>query len=255
MMIDESWQGDDGNLALARDRVIVWRVDLDVDERRVMAMRHLLTPDEVARADRYKFDRHRRRFTMARAILRTQLGHYLNKAPKSVVIQTTSFGKPFVDQPFASNAVRFNVSHSHELALIAFTQDAPIGVDLEWRYISVDHMSIANKYFSAEEVRQYVALPPEQQEIAFYNCWTRKEAYIKAIGEGLSHPLDDFIVAFLPGEPARLVSDRSDPDAPKIWQFAALNLHEDYASAICVKKSDVSAETTILCRSMVDQVA
>ena len=237
MAIGSQWQLVDRTETLSPDAVHVWRYSLLADEGRVLRLRELLSAEELARADRFKFDKHRRRFIVARATLRILLGDYFSAAPDSIEFLTTKYGKPYVRQLLDGQVLSFNVSHSHELALFAFTLEKRIGVDLEYRRQILDMESIAGHFFAKAEVTELMSLDESVRPRAFLNCWTRKEAYIKAIGEGLSHPLHTFEVTLKPGEPARLVSDAGVPDAIERWCFTALHPHPDYLAALAVEDS------------------
>src|SRR5262249_7235080 len=146
----------------------------------------LLAADESSRAGRFAFDHLRHSFTLARGAMRILLGHCLNAPPESIVFAYGAKGKPSLAAP---SRVRFNTSHSGDLALFAATLDCELGVDIEHARAMPDLEEIATRFFSAEEKSDLLALPPDQREAAFFRCWTRKEAYIKAIGDGLAVPL------------------------------------------------------------------
>ncbi len=199
--------------------VHLWSAGLEPPPARVEELRRLLTVEEAARADRFRFDRHRRRFIVRRGVLRLLLAGYLGQDPARVRLEEGDKGKPFVPQAAAEPASRlhFNLSDSRDLAVYAFTRGAELGVDVEVLRPMPDAQSIAESFFSAEEQERLRRVPPERKARAFFNCWTRKEAYIKAIGEGLSEPLDRFSVTLLPEEPARFVHLGGDPERAAGW--------------------------------------
>ena len=187
--------------------VHLWSVDLHPAPERIEKYRRLLTPEEIVRAERFHFDRHRRRFIVRRGALRRLVGAYLSRDPAAVVFKEGDKGKPFVEQEkvSASERLHFNLSDSKDLALYAFTRGAELGVDVEILRPMPDGLNIAEHFFSLEEQEALRRVPASCQDLAFFNCWTRKEAYIKAIGKGLSEPLDRFSVTLRPEDPVKFV--------------------------------------------------
>lgn len=211
----------------------IWSASLDQPAERWNALSQVLSPDEMTRATAFHFERDRRRFIVARAVLRLLLGRYLNISPQAVHFDYAEKGKPSLTN---NPTFQFNVSHSHELALYAFGGQQPLGIDLEYLRPVTDMQGIARSNFSANENAVFNALPPQLKQEAFFNCWTRKEAYIKALGEGLSHPLDTFDVTFAPGQPARLLTVRGYPDEAKQWSFYAFKPQLGYVAALAVRQ-------------------
>ncbi|MEM7354922.1 MAG: 4'-phosphopantetheinyl transferase superfamily protein [Acidobacteriota bacterium] len=199
--------------------VQLWRVDLRPPEAQVEACRRLLTAEEIARAERFHFDRHRRRFLVRRGALRRLIGAYLGCEPTAVRFEEGEKGKPFVHQAGVAPADRlqFNLSDSKDLALYAFTRGAELGVDVEILRPMPDALGIAEHFFSDEERQDLRRVPEADVPKAFFNCWTRKEAYIKAIGEGLSEPLDRFSVTLQLADPARFIHLGGDRQRAAAW--------------------------------------
>lgn len=192
-------------------------------------LRETLSADERERAACFHFERDRKRYVIGRGILRLILERYTGTAAKAISFSYNPQGKPaLTDNP----ALHFNGSNSHDLALYALTLNRRIGVDVEYRRSLTDMMGTAKSSFSANEFQQFMALTPQVQPEAFFNCWTRKEAYIKAIGEGLSHPLDSFDVVFVPGAAPRFLRIAGD-DVDR-WSLQVLSPHADYAAAVVV---------------------
>ncbi|HEX2908939.1 MAG TPA: 4'-phosphopantetheinyl transferase superfamily protein [Phototrophicaceae bacterium] len=214
---------------LSQNRVDVWLLRLDIIPEVVDALAGYLASDERQRAARFRFERHRQQFILARGGLRTLLAAYLNTSPERLRLVYNRYGKPaLADEP----GVSFNLAHSHELAVYAITDNHAVGIDIEhWRPLA-EMESLAARCFSAREFAVFQQLPAEQKPEAFFNCWTRKEAYIKALGQGLSHPLDQFDVSFRPGEPPRLLDDASDPQAVNKWTFHAFQPAAEYTAAL-----------------------
>ena len=189
-----------------------------------------LSPDESRRAFRFHFERDRQRFAAARGILRALLGRYLGVDPSVLLFDYGRYGKPALASPW--QGLRFNVSHSGGLALFAFATDHEIGVDIEQERPLPEMDSIAERHFSQlEHVALQLLAEPERRR-AFFRCWTRKEAFIKAVGDGLSHALDAFDVTLAPGEPARLLRVAGDPEAPRRFRLEGLEPAHGFAAAL-----------------------
>ncbi len=215
--------------------VHVWLAELEQPARTVEQLAGVLSDDELARARRFYFERDRRRFMVARGVLRKILGWYLALPPARLEFTYGPRGKPFLLAAGDGQRLRFNVSHSQELALFAVTRDRELGVDIEFMRPLDDADAIARHFFSAHEQATLLSLPASLKHQGFYNCWTRKEAYIKATGEGLSQPLDEFDVSLAPGEPAKLLSVVGKPEEVSRWTFQALQPPEGYAAALAVE--------------------
>ena len=225
-------------LVVKREDVHVWRARLNQPASTVKSFRSILSPDELRRADSFYFEKDRTRFIVARAVLRTILSRYLGVPPRAVRFCYGRHGKPALAEESGGNGLRFNMSHSHELALYAVARDREVGIDLE--YIRQDFASqeIARHFFSPREVSTLCALPASMQARAFFNCWTRKEAYIKARGQGLALPLHQFDVSLSPGEPAELLSSRENPQEASRWTLRELAPGDGYVAALAVEGHD-----------------
>jgi 4'-phosphopantetheinyl transferase len=162
------------------------------------------------------------------------LGRYLEVDPREVEFSYGQHGKPALSSRFGSE-LRFNISHAGGLALFGMTRGAELGVDLEAIRPLPDAEQLAERFFSVREVAGLRALPPARRSESFFNCWTRKEAYVKALGSGLAHPLDRFEVSLAPGEPASLVNVADDPEEAKRWTFCALSRVPGFAGAVVVE--------------------
>lgn len=217
--------------ALAPDEVHVWCAPLDQPSHVLARFRGLLSEDERARAGRYHFEKDARHFVAGRGFLRTLLGRYLRRPPEALDFRANAYGKPSLAD---GGPLNFNLSHSHGLALYAFTLARAVGVDIEHMRADVDCRQLAGHYFSTLEVETLLALPPELQRQGFFNCWTRKEAYIKARGEGLSRPLAGFDVSLVPGEPAALLRG-DDEGGAALWSLRELSVPYGYAAAVALE--------------------
>ncbi len=220
-------------------QVHVWRVALDPEPQIVASLRGVLSGEETERADRFHFDRDRAAFTVVRATLRELLSGYLSQPASSFVFQQAEHDKPFL----ADTSLRFNVSHSAEWGLLAFTREREIGVDIEKMRDDIEQENLARRFFSEREVQSIERLQPHQRHAAFFACWTRKEAYIKAEGRGMSIPLDAFDVSVDPAEPARLLGHRESADETERWSFLDLDPAPGYAAALAVEGALNAIET------------
>lgn len=167
--------------------------------------------------------------------MRNVVGRYLKTKPEGLRFSYGPYGKPALDGEHKSSSLRFNMSHSHGVALIAVAETRELGVDVEYIRTDFASIDIARRFFSPREVAALNALPPEQQVAAFFRCWARKEAYIKAIGRGLSQPLDGFDVTLAPELPAALL--RADEDDPSRWSLSDIDAGSEYAAALMVEGS------------------
>jgi 4'-phosphopantetheinyl transferase len=228
------WKTPSDTMPIISQDVHIWGVSLVQSEESVTAFRATLDSEELARADRFKFEQHRRRFIVSQGYLRQILGRYLNHPPHELQFGRTERGKPFLITPDA-NELMFNVSHSHELAIYAVMRNHEIGVDVEHLRPMPDAEQIAMRFFSASEQTTLLALPPEERTRAFFACWTRKEAFIKAIGEGLYYPLDQFSVSLSPDEPVCLQHVDTHPQEAASWTLRAFTPASDYVAAFAVR--------------------
>lgn len=224
--------------ALRDGEIDVWRVNLNRPAEQAESLPQILAPDERDRAARFHFPSDRRRFINARGTLRVLLGRYLGMPPAELQFRYGPFGKPSLTPQCGGDTLRFNVSHSHGLALYAFARGREIGVDLEYIRAGFAGEEMAEGFFSPREVETLRALPEDLKTRAFFNCWTRKEAYVKARGEGLSFPLNQLDVAFTPGERASLLYVRDAPSEPLRWSLRELTPAGDYAAALVVEGRD-----------------
>ncbi len=236
---DSAWRLSAQPAELSEREVHIWQAGLDRSPSQTHSYLLTLSSDERARADRFYFRKDRESFIVARGVLRSILGRYLNRAPESLRFHYSSHGKPALDVDSGGDVIRFNLSHSHRMALYAIARDREVGIDIEFVREGPLADRIAEQFFSPNEVRTLQALPSVHQRHAFFLCWTRKEAYIKGRGEGLSLPLDQFDVSLTPGEPAKLMSTRPDPLEAERWLLQDLTLEQaGYAAAIAIEGGD-----------------
>jgi 4'-phosphopantetheinyl transferase len=226
------WLTAPTSLSLSNGDVHIWRVHLDAAQTDYLRLAALLSEDEHQRASRFHFESDRRRYVVGRGVLRTILSSYIKKLPASLAFSYGAYGKPVLS---CHTDLAFNLAHSGALGLVAVTRSVRIGVDLELMRPEIDFIGIAESYFSPREIAVLQSLAPEHRCQCFYDCWTRKEAYIKALGAGLSIPLDRFDVTNAPGEPARLIADRAYPLMTRSWTLKELPVGEGYAAAAAVE--------------------
>jgi 4'-phosphopantetheinyl transferase len=222
-------------LELADHEVHVWQADLDVLSSPAEPSQVLLSQDEQQRADRFKFDRDRKRYIAGRQFLRTLLSAYLQTDLKGVSFDYSPNGKPSLGNEHNARGIRFNVSHSDKMAAFAFVRGREVGVDIEQIHQDISVKEIAGRFFSQAEQAAFADVPEELKQEAFFLCWTRKEAFVKAKGNGLSLPLDQFDVSLLPGRRAQLLGTRPDPEERHRWSMCELNVGPDYAAALVVE--------------------
>lgn len=237
--LSSRWPSPPDQLTLGARDVHVWRVSLDQETAIVEQLRQILSPDEHARANRFHFERHRQHFIVARGYLRRIVSGYLEIPPAEIQFSYGAQGKP---QLATSSAQRqpfnFNLAHSGSLALYAFTRVGEIGVDLERIRPELTSEDIAERFFSASEVARLNELSAELRHEAFFNCWTRKEAFIKALGTGLSLSLDQFDVTLAPTEPAALLRTRWDESEAARWSLKTIDVGSGYVAAVAVAGRD-----------------
>ena len=223
--------------ALRRQDVQLWIVTLDDPREEGQRQLACLSEDERDRAEGFRFEQDRRRFVTARAALRQILGRCLGLPASEISFEYGHYGKPALKSDTARE-IEFNMSHCEGLALIAVASGRRVGVDLERVHSGAAEEQIAERFFSASEVAALRALPRPLQDEAFFACWTRKEAYIKARGEGLSMPLDAFSVSLTPGEPAALLDCPSARDEIQNWSLRSFAPAPHFIAAVAVEGED-----------------
>jgi 4'-phosphopantetheinyl transferase len=225
-------------LSLPQGEVQLWRIDLEAVGADESSWQSTLSPDELERASRFHFARDRQRFAVSRSVLRTLLAGYLATEPAGVTFSYSKNGKPSLGPEHASTNIEFNISHSGEATLLAFACGREIGVDVEQIRRDFDVQAIARRFFSVNEQEQLAEVPAGKSADAFFRCWTRKEAYIKAIGDGLSLPLSEFDVALDSGESNALLATRPDASEAERWLLREAPAGPGYVAALCVRGRD-----------------
>lgn len=217
--------------------VDLWKISLDPTKYNLLTCLTTLDQQEQARAHRFMFESIRDRFVISHYALRKILSEYVFVAPHEIRYQYNQRQKPELVPEINSETIQFNLSHSHDVAMVAITTSVPIGIDVEYIKKDLDYLALAQRFFSAEEYALLTALDGSERINGFFNCWTRKEAFIKAIGQGLYCSLKQFAVNLAPAEPARFL--RIDPDIDDIrhWTLQSFQPQADYVAAFACPQS------------------
>ncbi len=214
-----AWQNPSFDLVLLHDEIHVWRANLDLSPQTIEELEILLSEDEILRANRFRFAKHKRRFIAARGILRQLLGRYLQTSPEKINFTYNPQGKPQLASCFQNIDLQFNISHSEDLALYSFNYEQLIGIDLEYLRDNVDYQSIARRFFCETEFELIANCISEQQQQRFYQLWTAKEAYLKAIGTGLGGGLETLEIKIDRAENIYLHSIESPKEIASNWSL------------------------------------
>ncbi|NIM96107.1 MAG: 4'-phosphopantetheinyl transferase superfamily protein [Anaerolineales bacterium] len=226
--------------------VHVWRVHLKDQEEHLLDLFNTLSDEERERAERFAFKPDKVRFISARSSLRTLLGLYLGITPEVIEIVYGPWGKPQLLTTDSDAEIEFNLSHSEEIYLLAFTLRRQVGIDIEFLRPIQNMEDLIDRFFSPNEAMQISRLPEEQQLAAFYRVWTCKEAFIKATGEGVSRPLDEIEISANPEEPTRLINMKNSLGETSRWQIEILTPALGYSSALAVEGTDWHLRTFTL---------
>jgi 4'-phosphopantetheinyl transferase len=222
------------------DEIQVWQANIADAEPFARQLIATLSAQERARGARFIQPEHQQQFLLAHAILRDVLSRHLDRLPEAIRYKKTSHGKPYIDDA----ALQFNLSHSQDCVVVAVSREHELGVDVENTQREVDCDALVKRFFSAEENDEYLSYStPEARRLAFYRGWTRKEAYVKAIGLGLSYPLSNFSVSLLPDERRALYNVEGDASVADKWTVISMDLGGNYLSSLAVAASVVNLKT------------
>lgn len=221
-------------LTIPPQAIHIWQVNLDLSKPQLSNLWDLLSPTEQQRALRFKFDQHRNRFIAAKGSLRILLSRYLSKDPVSIDFFTNKYGKPFLTEQNENAPLYFNASDSQDLALFALSHEELIGVDIEYMRTTIDNLAIGQRFFSAAEYQFLSQFKIDQQQKVFFQIWTLKEAFIKALGLGLSFPLKDFDVA-IDDSKAYLAAVRGHNLHARDWTLHSFPISDDFMGALAIK--------------------
>lgn len=225
------------NFDIPSSQIHLWYCDLRKNVSRIDEYYLLLSSDEIEKAKRFKFEKDRNCYVISKAVLRSLLGGYLEKDPKEVNFEYTSFHKPMSSM---KTPLKFNVSHSGYVAVFSFVKDVEIGVDIERIKDDFDVMDIAHRFFSISEIGALSKFSDSEKNRAFYRCWTRKESFIKAEGSGLSFPLDKFAVSINDDLNAELLETEWDVTEKNCWSLFSFVPRKEYIGAIAVRKKSAA---------------
>ncbi|MGB8782755.1 MAG: 4'-phosphopantetheinyl transferase superfamily protein [Terriglobales bacterium] len=228
-------------LTFPTSRVDVWKVDLDESAKGSEAS--FLSADEIVRADRFHFEKDRIHFIRCRGALRSLLARYLTLPAEEIRFEYTASGKPHLGAEQNPSSLQFNVSHSAGMALIAVGGRHRLGIDIEKIRDDVDTAALAERFFSVRERTGLRALPSHLRARAFFACWTRKEAFLKATGDGLSFPLADFSVTTHPDHDPQLEEIRGNSEVHEQWFLADVSVVEGYRATLAVEAASSRLET------------
>lgn len=218
------------------DEVLVWTVSLDVDADRQRAYRSLLSTDELDRASRFRFDRHRARYIVGRGVLRNVLASSLGARPTELTFACGPFGKPELAGAHRDSGLHFNLAHCEDLALVAVSAIGSVGVDVEILRPVGEMDELVRRFFAPAEAAEFRQLDPKHKPEAFFNLWTRKEALLKATGQGIAHCLAKVEVEFLPGRPARIRRLPAEFGAPGDWVLHDLRPAPGAVGALALRR-------------------
>jgi 4'-phosphopantetheinyl transferase len=224
------------DLELEAGQVHTWSASLDQPDLCFQILYETLSQDERDRAERFVFEKDRRHFAVCRGILRSIISRYVDVKASSISFMYGPNGKPALGDLHCGESLYFNLSHSEGLALYVFSRDQELGVDVECTRDINEVEQIAKRIFSKREIEIFLSLPEKAKKDAFFNCWTRKEAFVKALGVGLSLPLDNFEVTFIPVEQSRLIRVEGDINEISLWSVHDLKPANNYAGAFAIKK-------------------
>ena len=227
-----NWIGPGNHPQLELHEVHVWKIGLSASQAQMDQQRTLLSDDELERADRFRFEQHRRRFITGRAVVRILLGRYINRPSESLEFSYNPQGKPALKD---AGSLEFNFTNSRDLALLCVARQTQLGIDLEHLGRQADYAGIVNRFFAEREIEGLFSLPESRRHAAFLTGWTRKEAYIKALGTGLSLPLDKFAVTIDPEVAPELLSADDMPDEQGRWMFRHLEPEPGYVASLVVE--------------------
>jgi 4'-phosphopantetheinyl transferase len=238
--IQIQWGKPPPQRSLPETYIHVWAATLEASPVQLSAFETTLSPDEHDRARRFHFERDRKHFIAGRGILRAILGFYLQIEPGRLQFKYGSHGKPILANLPDNHPLHFNLAHSDGLLLVAASRLCPVGIDVERIRLVEDMEDLMQQFFSPLEAAGLRALPVHQHAQAFFNLWTRKEACLKATGDGISERLQGIAVSFLPGEPARILKPLDSRSSAMTWTLKELNPAPDYAAAIAAATHDLN---------------
>lgn len=235
-----SWPCPPETVRLESNQIHVWSTVLSDFDSELPRFQAMLSSAERMKAERFQFSKDRKYYVIHRGILRVILGRYLEQRPSEIDFCYGRFGKPEIKGNVVRGSLNFNDSHSGDLALYAVTRACPIGVDVERLRPVPDFEEIASRFFSPREAETLMALPSERQMEAFFACWTRKEAFLKATGEGIGEGLAKVEVTLTPGEEAEILRIAGESQAQTEWQLRSFSPAPGYLAAVAFRNHNLA---------------
>jgi len=230
------------NPQLADNEAHVWAMTLAIERPILEKLASTLAPEEKERANRFKFEHLRNRYIAGRGALRAILSQYLETEATALRFDYLENGKPLLAGEFATAGIHFNLAHTGDLALMAITRIGRVGVDVEWARPIKNVDELVARFFSKREDELFQKVSARQKPVAFFNLWTRKEALLKATGEGITRSLNLVEVSFLPGEPARLLAIAGDEKAAERWMLKEFAPAKEFAGAVAIEAGTSNTE-------------
>jgi 4'-phosphopantetheinyl transferase len=222
----------DSSFKILKTELHVWLIKLDEISKSINYLKAILTEDEILKASKFRFHKDKNCSIISRGALRLLTSKYLNTNPKTITFKYGDYGKPYYS---IETDLKFNVSHSGNLAIIGFVLNNDIGVDIEQLKYDFDVMDIVDNYFSQHEIETLKKFPNQELTQGFYRCWTRKESFIKAKAKGLSFPLDSFSVDIKSDEKTELLETKWDKNEKDLWRLFSFSPMKNYVGAVSVK--------------------
>ena len=217
----------------------LWSIDINSASHDVEELLSLLSDDELERAKKFRFQKHLHRWIVGRAMLRTILSAMTQRSPESVAFEYNEHAKPYLPYSSGHERIHFNLTHSSDLALIAVTSAGPVGIDVERIKPLSNIDAVVSRFFSPAERDEFAGVTGDVDRLkAFYACWTRKEAYLKALGCGISKPTDTFDVTFLSNSEPEIIAIDGDNDTARDWLLFDLKVTPGYVGALAIRSKD-----------------
>ncbi len=223
-------------MIIEKNEIHVWEINLGYNLNKVKNYISILSDEEKKKASAFRFSDDRARYIISHAVLRLLLSEYLGEKPEEIVFYTDNRGKPYILLDSKCPDIFFNLSHSHEIALIAIYRGQEIGVDIEYISRTINSDGIARRFFTINENKKLNSLSGKLRKEAFFRCWTRKEAFLKAKGLGLSGSLKSFEVSILPDEKPEIISIDGLPSEKNEWSLFDIIHIKNYIGAIAIKE-------------------
>ncbi|MBT7950488.1 MAG: 4'-phosphopantetheinyl transferase superfamily protein [Gammaproteobacteria bacterium] len=232
------WDSPPEGLKLDANYIDVWRTRIDLPEEEVKRYALTLSEEERERAARFTFPDKYEEYVVSRGLLRRALAHVLKQAATDFQFEYTDSKKPYLSKKYGGQSISFNISHSHGQALVAISLQRNIGVDIEKIRTDVEYEKLASRFFSEAEHKQLMQLPQDERARSFFAIWTRKEAFVKAIGKGIAFGLSEFDVNVEPQEPPLMLVTRWNPQDVSSWLMATIDSDPDYMATLATDGGD-----------------